>query len=96
MPGPESEVRLSYPLHALLLVGAAWVLYAVVLLVSALLLLPCVPLAPALVMLMVALGGLLASAHEYARSVARPRRRGTLLARRDAEAAQSSLAKAST
>lgn len=96
MPGPASDVRLSYPLHAVLLVGAAWIFYGVVLLVCALLFLPCVPLAPALVMLMFALGGLLSAAHDYARSVARPRRRGSLAPRRDAEVAQSSPAPAST
>ncbi|HEY3253024.1 MAG TPA: hypothetical protein VGJ91_03715, partial [Polyangiaceae bacterium] len=44
----------------------------VVLLVLALFMLPIVPLAPVFVMIMVAIGGLLSSVHEYARSVARP------------------------
>ena len=64
--------RLRYPLHALLLIGASWCFYAVVLLLCALLMLPCVPLAPLFVMLMIGLGGLLSSVHEYARSVATP------------------------
>lgn len=72
-------VRLRYPISALLLVGASWLLYAVVLLASALLILPCVPLAPALVILMISLGGLLSSAHEYARSVATPVREARLV-----------------
>jgi hypothetical protein len=84
------KTHLRYPFHAVVLVAAAWLFYAVVLLVSALLLLPCVPLAPVLVMLMIALGGLLSSAHEYARSVAQPRARGRLAARRDAKVSQSS------
>ncbi len=95
MSDPASAVRLRYPLHAVLLVGAAWFFYAVVLLVSALVFLPCIPLAPAIVVLMISLGGLLSSAHEYARSVARPRARGRLAPRRDAEVAQSSLAQSS-
>jgi len=73
------RIRLRYPLSALLLVGASWLLYAVVLLVSAILILPCVPLAPALVILMISLGGLLSSAHEYARSVATPVREARLV-----------------
>ena len=66
------EARLRYPFHALLLIGVSWCLYAVVLLLCAVLMLPCVPLAPLFVMLMVGLGGLLSSVHEYARSVALP------------------------
>ncbi len=95
MSDPKFEIRLRYPLHALLLMGAAWVFYGFVLLVTALVLLPCIPLAPVVVVLMISLGGLLSSVHEYARSVARPRERGTLASRRDAEVTQSSLAKAS-
>ncbi len=72
MEKTRSEVRLRYPLHALLLVGITWCFYAVVLLILALFMLPIVPLAPAFVMIMVAVGGLLSSVHEYARSVARP------------------------
>jgi hypothetical protein len=67
-----SEVRLRYPLHALLLVGISWCFFAAVLLILALFMLPIVPLAPAFVMIMVAIGGLLSSVHEYARSVASP------------------------
>ena len=78
MSQSETEVRLRYLLHALLLVGVCWTLYAVVLIVSSLLILPCVPLAPALVMLMIGLGGLLSSVHEYARSVATPVQKVTL------------------
>ena len=74
----EPPVRMRYPIHAVLLVGLCWLFYAVVLLVSSLLILPCVPLAPALVMLMIALGGLLSSAHDYARSVATPVERARL------------------
>ena len=66
------EVRLRYPLHALLLIGASWLFYGVVALICALFMLPCVPLAPVFVMLVVSLGGLLGSVHEYARSVATP------------------------
>jgi hypothetical protein len=79
MTDASPRVRLRYPLSALLLVGASWLLYAVVLLVSAILILPCVPLAPALVILMISLGGLLSSAHEYARSVATPVRKARLV-----------------
>ena len=68
----SSEVRLRYPLHARLLVLVTWCFYGVVLLALALFMLPIVPLAPAFVMVMVAMGGLLSSVHEYARSVARP------------------------
>jgi hypothetical protein len=67
-----SEVRLRYPVHALLLIFISWCFFAVVLLILALFMLPIVPLAPAFVMIMVAIGGLLSSVHEYARSVARP------------------------
>jgi len=73
------HIRLRYPISALLLLGASWLLYAVVLLISAILILPCVPLAPALVILMISLGGLLSSAHEYARSVATPVRKARLV-----------------
>ena len=72
MTRADSEIRLRYPLHAVLLVGLCWCFYGVVLILSSLLILPCVPLAPALVLLMVSLGGLLSSVHEYARSVATP------------------------
>jgi hypothetical protein len=72
MKEATSEVRLRYPLHALLLVLVSWCFYTVVLLILALFMLPIVPLAPAFVMIMVAMGGLLGSVHEYARSVARP------------------------
>ncbi len=68
----RSEVRLRYPLHALLLVGVTWCFFAGVMLILALFMLPIVPLAPVFVMIMVAIGGLLSSVHEYARSVARP------------------------
>jgi hypothetical protein len=72
MQEATSEVRLRYPLHALLLVGITWCFFGTVLLILALFMLPIVPLAPAFVMIMVAMGGLLSSVHEYARSVARP------------------------
>ena len=71
MKEATSEVCFRYPLHALLLVGISWCFYALVLLALALFMLPIVPLAPVFVMIMVALGGLLSSVHEYARSVAR-------------------------
>lgn len=74
----ESDVRWHYPLHAVLLVALSWSFYAVVLLILALFMLPIVPLAPVFVMIMVALGGLLSSSHEYARSVATPVRTSTL------------------
>lgn len=72
MPDSRSEVRLRYPLHARLLMGAAWCFYACVALTCAVFMLPIIPLAPLFVAIMVALGGLLASVREYARSVARP------------------------
>ena len=56
MTQPESEIRMRYPIHAVLLVGLCWLFYGVVLLTSSLLILPCVPLAPALVMLMIEIG----------------------------------------
>ena len=71
-----SEVRLRYPLRALLMIGIAWCFYASVLLPCALFMLPIIPLAPVFVMIMVSLGGLLASVHEYARSVAMPAQPG--------------------
>ena len=83
---PES--RLRYPVHALLLIGASWLLYGVVALICALFMLPCVPLAPVFVMLVVSLGGLLGSVHEYARSVATPRRATRLPAPRDGKVPQ--------
>jgi len=88
MEKATSEVRVRYPLHALLLVGICWCLYAVVLLVLALFMLPIVPLAPVFVMIMVALGGLLSSVHEYARSVASPVRATTLRSRVDGKIPQ--------
>jgi hypothetical protein len=83
-----SEVRLRYPLHALLLIGASWTFYAVVAVICALFMLPCVPLAPVFVMIVVSLGGLLGSVHEYARSVATPLQRTTLGALRDGKIRQ--------
>ena len=82
------EVRLRYPVHALLLIGASWLLYGAVALICALFMLPCVPLAPVFVMLVVSLGGLLGSVHEYARSVATPRRATRLPAPRDGKVPQ--------
>lgn len=82
------EVRLRYPLHALLLIGASWVFYAVIALICALFMLPCVPLAPVFVMLVVSLGGLLGSVHEYARSVATPAQATTLGALSDGKIRQ--------
>jgi len=84
--GPEARVR--YPLHALLLVGITWAFYSVVLLALALFMLPIVPLAPAFVMIMVSMGGLLGSVHEYARSVATPAHRGRLRSPNDGKVAQ--------
>ena len=89
MQGTASEARLSYPVHALLLIGVSWLFYAVVLLALALFMLPIVPLAPLFVMIMVALGGLLSSVHEYARAVATPLRPTTLRSRVDGKIAQS-------
>ena len=85
------EVRLRYPLHAWLLVVATWCFYGVVLLPLALFMLPIVPLAPVFVMIMVSLGGLLGSVHEYARSVATPRQTARLGRRNDGKAAQDAL-----
>ena len=80
-----AEVRLRYPLHALLLIGVSWAFYAVIALICALFMLPCVPLAPVFVLLVVSLGGLLGSVHEYARSVATPRQATTLAALSDGQ-----------
>ena len=88
MTQPESEIRMRYPIHAILLVGLCWLFYGVVLLASSVLILPCVPLAPALVMVMIGLGGLLSSVHEYARSVATPARTTTLPARTHGKASE--------
>jgi hypothetical protein len=82
------EVRLRYPLHARLLIGVSWAFYAVIALICALFMLPCVPLAPVFVILVVSLGGLLSSVHEYARSVATPARATTLCATSDGKPAQ--------
>jgi len=83
-----SEVRLRYPLHALLLIGLGWCFFALLALVLALFMLPIVPLAPVFVMIMVAVGGLLSSVHEYARSVASPRRATRLSSRLDGKIRQ--------
>lgn len=84
----RSEPRVRYPLHARLLVGGAWCLYGVVLIASSILILPCVPLAPALVLLMIGLGGLLSSVHEYARSLATPVRTTRLRPNPDGQMAE--------
>ena len=78
MNPPAADRRLHYPLHALLLIGITWVFYAAVLVPLSLFMLPIVPLAPVVVMIMVALGGLLSSVHEYARSVATPAQSASL------------------
>ena len=88
MKEAKSEVRLRYPLPALLLVGVSWCFFAGVMLVLALFMLPVVPLAPAFVMIMVAMGGLLSSVHEYARSVARPVQTTRLQSRVDGQIPQ--------
>ena len=88
MKRATSEVRLRYPLHAILLVGFSWCFYALVLLTLALFMLPIVPLAPVFVMIMVALGGLLGSVHEYARSVASRARATRLPSRIDGKIPQ--------
>ena len=88
MVQPNPEVRMRYPFHAVLLVGICWIFYALVLIVSSILILPCVPLAPALVMMMIALAGLLSSVHDYARSVATPVRTTTLAARKHGQASE--------
>jgi len=88
MKEATSEVRLRYPLHARLLIFVTWCFFAVVLLVLALFMLPIVPLAPAFVMIMVAIGGLLSSVHEYARSVARPVQTTRLRSRIDGQISQ--------
>ncbi|HEX2670930.1 MAG TPA: hypothetical protein VHM25_08660 [Polyangiaceae bacterium] len=72
MKETTSEARSSYPVHALLLIGISWCFFAVVALALSLFMLPIVPLAPVFVMILVAMGGLLSSVHEYARSVATP------------------------
>jgi hypothetical protein len=88
MKETTSEVRLRYPLHAQFLIAVSWGFFALVLLVLALFMLPIVPLAPVFVMIMVAIGGLLSSVHEYARSVATPRRVTTLASRVDGKIPQ--------
>jgi len=88
MKETTSEVRLSYPLHALLLIGISWCFFAVVTLALALFMLPIVPLAPVFVMVMVAIGGLLSSVHEYARSVATPVQATRLRSRIDGQVPQ--------
>src|SRR4051794_30987493 len=88
MKETTSEPRLRYPLHALLLVFCSWCFFSVVLLALALFMLPIVPLAPAFVMIMVAMGGLLSSVHEYARSVASPVQTTRLLSRSDGKIPQ--------
>jgi hypothetical protein len=88
MKQSTSEVRLRYPLHAMLLVFVSWCFFAAVLLILALFMLPIVPLAPAFVMIMVAIAGLLSSVHEYARSVARPVQTTRLRSRIDGKVPQ--------
>jgi hypothetical protein len=88
MKETTSAARLSYPLHALLLIGGSWCFFAIVALVLALFMLPIVPLAPVFVMIMVAMGGLLSSVHEYARSVATPVRGTRLRSRIDGQVPQ--------
>jgi hypothetical protein len=88
MKEATSEVRLRYPLRALLLVFFSWCFFAVVLLALALFMLPIVPLAPLFVMIMVAIGGLLSSVHEYARSVASPVQATRLASRYDGKIPQ--------
>jgi hypothetical protein len=83
-----STVRLRYPLRAWLLIVVGWSFFVVVMLLCALFMLPLVPLAPALVMIMVALGGLLSSVHEYARSVATPVQTTRLPSRNDGKVPQ--------
>ena len=80
--------RVSYPLHALLLIGVSWCFFAIVALALSLFMLPIVPLAPMFVMIMVAMGGLLSSVHEYARSVATPVRGTRLRSRIDGQVSQ--------
>ena len=82
------KVRLSYPLHARLLVLLSWCFFVSVSLICGLFMLPLVPLAPALVVIMVALGGLLSSVHEYARSVATPVQTTRLHSRSDGKIPQ--------
>ena len=88
MKEATAEASLSYPLHALLLIGVSWCFYAIVALALALFMLPIVPLAPVFVMIMVALGGLLSSVHEYARSVATATRATRLRSRIDGQVPQ--------
>ena len=88
MKETSAQARLSYPVHALLLIGVSWCFYAIVALALALFMLPIVPLAPVFVMILVALGGLLSSVHEYARSVATPTRATRLRSRIDGQVSQ--------
>lgn len=95
MNEPIPETR-RYPIHAVLLVGCCWGGYAVVLLALSLFMLPIVPLAPLFVMIMIALGGLLSSVHEYARSVATPVRKTRLRGRVDAQTQKDTATSAQT
>lgn len=85
-----------YPVHAVLLIVCAWCGYAVLLLTLALFMLPIIPLAPLFVTIMIGLGGLLSSVHEYARSVATPARTTRLRGRVDAQAPKDTAATAQT
>lgn len=80
------EPRLRYPFHAWLLLGVTWCFSALVLMLCALFVLPCVPLAPVFVMIVIAIGGLLGSVRDYARSVATTARATTLRLEPHAEA----------
>jgi hypothetical protein len=63
--------RTRYPFRALLAVAAAWLAFAILVFAGAFFCVLLVPLVPLYVGAIVSSGGLLAAAHEYARSQAR-------------------------
>jgi hypothetical protein len=67
----ESEFRVRYPLKAFAAYAGAGLLFLTTLAFGAFFCILLLPLVPALVGMVVANAGLLASAHEYAQSVAR-------------------------
>ena len=64
-------IRTRYPFRAILVVAAAWLAFAILVFSGALFCVLLLPLVPFYVGAIVSSGGLLAAAHEYARSQAR-------------------------
>lgn len=67
----RSSHRTRYPLRAILALAGAWLVFAVLVFSGALFCVLLLPLVPLYVGAIVSSGGLLAAAHEYARSRAR-------------------------